>query len=53
MHFNTRISINERSISEGLDIGLDKDDEDDEDDITFEDNNKEKEMVEIKKEEEN
>ena len=53
MHFNTRISINERSISEGLDIGLDKDDEDDEDDITFEDNNKEKEMIEIKKEEEN
>ena len=53
MHFNTRISINERSISEGLDIGLDKDDEDDEDDIKFEDNNKEKEMVEIKKEEEN
>ena len=53
MHFNTRISINERSISEGLDIGLDKDDEDDEDDITFGDNNKEKEMVEIKKEEEN
>ena len=53
MHFNTRISINERSISEGIDIGLDKDDEDDEDDITFEDNNKEKEMVEIKKEEEN
>ena len=56
MHFNTRISINERSISEGIDIGLDKDDEDDEDDeddITFEDNNKEKEMIEIKKEEEN
>ena len=53
MNFNTRISINERSMSEILDIGLYEDDENDEDDIKFEDNNKEKEMVEIKKEEEN
>ena len=53
MNFNTRISINERSMSEILDIGLYEDDENEEDDIKFEDNNKEKEMVEIKKEEEN
>ena len=53
MNFNTRISINERSMSEILDIGLYEDEENEEDDIKFEDNNKEKEMVEIKKEEEN
>ena len=49
MNFNTRISINERSRSEILDIDINNDDENDGDYITIVDdnNNTEKEMVDI------
>ena len=49
MHFNTRIGINERSRSEILDIDINNDDENDGDYITIVDdnNNTEKEMVDI------
>ena len=49
MNFNTRISINERSKSEILDINFSKDDEDDDDDIPIiQNNNTVKEMINIK-----
>ena len=49
MNFNTRININERSRSEILDIDINNDDENDGDYITIVDdnNNTEKEMVDI------
>ena len=50
MNFNTRININERSRNESLGIDLDNDDENDEDDIPIEDDKKEKEMINLKRE---
>ena len=52
MNFNTRININERSRSEILDIDINNDDENDGDYITIVDdnNNTEKEMVDINRE---